>query len=167
MSRDEVKEIRQAGILHDIGKIGIPDDILRKAGRLTEGEFEVMKTHSVIGQKILEPLQVEAMKRIAQMVRHHHEMFNGRGYPDQLRGEQIPLGARILAVADSFETMVYERYKPARTREDAIVELRRCSGAQFDPSLVEAFLESLKIYGDPRPRTPLEGQDMPLEEIVG
>ncbi len=167
MPSDEVEEIRRAGILHDIGKIGIPDTILYKPARLTVEEFEIMKTHSVKGQKILEPLQVEAMQRICHMVRQHHEMFDGRGYPDKLQGERILLGARILAVADCFDTMVSERsYKTARSYEEAFVELRRCSGTQFDPRIVEAFLESLRIYGDPRRRPPLEEEDMPIEEMA-
>jgi hypothetical protein len=121
----------------------------------------------VKGQKILEPLQVEAMQRICHMVRHHHEMFDGRGYPDKLQGDQILLGARILAVADCFDTMVSDRaYKPARSYEEAFAELRRCSGTQFDPRLVEAFLESLRIYGDPRRRPPSEEDDIPIE-IMG
>jgi diguanylate cyclase (GGDEF)-like protein/putative nucleotidyltransferase with HDIG domain len=168
MSGDEVEEIRQAGILHDIGKIGIPDTILYKPGRLTAEEFEIMKTHSVKGQKILEPLQVGAMQRICHMVRNHHEMFDGRGYPDKLEGEQIPLGARILAVADCFDTMVSKRaYKTVRSYEEAFAELRRYSGTQFDPKIVEAFLESLRTYGDPRTRPPLEEEDMPIGEMVG
>jgi HD-GYP domain-containing protein (c-di-GMP phosphodiesterase class II) len=167
MPDDEVEEIRRAGILHDIGKIGIPDTILYKPARLTAEEFEIMKTHSVKGQKILEPLQVEAMQRICHMVRQHHEMFDGRGYPDKLQGERILLGARILAVADCFDTMVSERsYKTARSYEEAFVELRRCSGTQFDPMIVQAFLESLRIYGDPRRRPPLEEEDIPIEEMA-
>jgi HD-GYP domain-containing protein (c-di-GMP phosphodiesterase class II) len=167
MPGDEVKEIRRAGILHDIGKIGIPHLILYKPAHLTAEEYEIMKTHSVKGQMILEPLQADAMQRICHMVRHHHEMFDGRGYPDKLQGDQILLGARILAVADCFDTMVSDRaYRTARSYEEALVELRRCSGTQFDPKLVEAFLESLRIYGDPRRRPPLEEDDMPIE-IVG
>ncbi len=164
----EIKEIRRAGILHDIGKIGIPDIILYKPARLTAEEFAIMKTHSVKGEKILEPLRVEAMQRICHMVRQHHEMFDGRGYPDKLQGDQILLGARILAVADCFDTMVSERaYKPARSYEEALVELRRCSATQFDPTLVEAFLESLRIYGDPRRCPSLEEEDIPIEIMVG
>jgi len=169
MPGDEVEEIRRAGLLHDIGKIGIPDIILYKPARLTADEFEIMKTHSVKGHKILEPLN-GAMQRICHMVRHHHEMFDGQGYPDRLQGEQILLGARILTLADCFDTMVSERaYKTARSYEEALVELRRCSGTQFDPILVEAFLESVRIHGDPRTRPPLEEEkeDMPVEVMVG
>jgi diguanylate cyclase (GGDEF)-like protein/putative nucleotidyltransferase with HDIG domain len=168
MPDDEVRQIRRAAMLHDIGKIGIPDSILYKPAHLTVDEFEIMKTHSVKGQRILEPLHVEAMQHVPVMVRHHHEMFDGRGYPDGLQGEQILLGARILAVADCFDTMVSERsYKTARTYEEALIELRRCSGTQFDPKLVEAFLESLRVYGDPRRSPLLEEEDMPIQEMVG
>jgi HD-GYP domain-containing protein (c-di-GMP phosphodiesterase class II) len=90
------------------------------------------------------------------MVRHHHEMVDGRGYPDRLKGEDIPLGARIIAVADSFDSMVSERaYMSGRTMEEAVQELRRCSGTQFDARVVEAFVRSLEISGDPRPRASL------------
>jgi diguanylate cyclase (GGDEF)-like protein/putative nucleotidyltransferase with HDIG domain len=168
LSEQEIEEIRRAGILHDIGKIGIPDIILKKPGRLTPEEYTIMKTHSVKGQRILEPLKVEAFQRICLMVRHHHEMFEGRGYPDQLKSENIPLGARILTVADCFDTMVSERaYKKALTHEEGIAELHRCSGTQFDPKLVKAFLASLEIYGDPRlyPSQDKE-EDVRVEEIV-
>jgi HD-GYP domain-containing protein (c-di-GMP phosphodiesterase class II) len=168
MPSDEVEEIRQAGMLHDIGKIGIPDFILYKPALLTAEEFEIMKTHSVRGQKILEPLQVKAMQRICHMVRQHHEMFDGRGYPDKLQGDQILLGARILTVADCFDAMVSERaYKTARSYEQALFELRCCSGTQFDPKIVESFLESLRIYGDARTRPALKDADVPIEEMVG
>ncbi len=145
-----IEEVRRAGILHDIGKIGIPDAILYKPARLTPEEFEVMKSHTVKGQQILEPLRVDAIQRIGLMVRHHHEMFDGGGYPDRLKGRDIPLGARILTVADCFDTMVSQRaYKQARTLDEAIAELLRCNGMQFDPDLVRAFLQSIEICGDP------------------
>ena len=147
----EIEEIRQAGSLHDIGMIGIPHNILYKPDRLTPEEVEIIKTHSVKGQKILEPLQLEAMQRIRHMVRHHHESFDGQGYPDKLKGEQIPLGARIIAVAEAFDAMVSDRvYSKARTVEEALAELRRCSGTQFDPRVVTAFLDWLEIHGGPR-----------------
>ena len=160
LSDEEIAEIRRAGILHDIGKIGVPDHILYKPAALTSEEFAIMKSHSVKGQEILEPLKVPAIQRIGLMVRHHHEMFNGRGYPDQLKGEEIPLGARILTVADCFDTMVSERaYKKARTLDEAIAELLRCSGAHFDPALVDAFLKSFETHGDPRGNTSWDGED--------
>lgn len=149
----EVEEIRLAGILHDIGKIGVPETILNKPSRLSPEEYELVKSHAVLGERILEPLKVKAIERIRSMVRHHHEMFDGRGYPDQLKGEAIPLGARIIKVADCFDTIVSERtYKKAKSVEDAIVELRGQSGSEFDPSLVHALVQSLDVIGDPRHR---------------
>jgi diguanylate cyclase (GGDEF)-like protein len=152
-----IEEIRLGGILHDIGKIGVPEAILNKPTRLTPEEYEVVKIHSARGADILEPLKVKAIERIRGMVRHHHEMVDGKGYPDRLRGENIPLGARIIAVADSFDSMVSERaYMSGRSMEEAVEELRRCSGTQFDASVVEAFIRSLEISGDPRPRASLD-----------
>ncbi len=146
-----IEEIRLGGILHDIGKIGVPEAILNKPSRLTAEEYEVVKIHSSRGADILEPLKVKAIERIRGMVRHHHEMVNGMGYPDKLKGESIPLGARILAVADSFDTMVSERaYTRGRTMDEAIEELHRCSGTQFDGGVVDAFVRSLEVLGDPR-----------------
>jgi diguanylate cyclase (GGDEF)-like protein len=143
MSDEEIEEVRLAGVLHDIGKVGIPPDILSKPARLSPEEYEIIKSHSVLGEKILACLRLGSIKRVARMVRHHHETFDGSGYPDRLKGEQIPLGARILAVADSFDTLVSERsYKSKRTYGDAVVELYRCSGKQFDPRLVESLLQA-------------------------
>ena len=100
----------------------------------------------MLGAKILEPLKVKAIERIRGMVRHHHEMVDGTGYPDGLKGERIPLGARIITVADCFDTMISDRaYKPGRTVEEAMEELHRCRGTQFDPDIVEAFVRSLEI----------------------
>ena len=108
-----------------------------------------MKAHTILGSKILEPLKVKAIDQIRGMVRNHHEMFDGSGYPDGLRGEGIPLGARIVAVADGFDTMVSERaYKPGRSFDQAIAELRRCSGTQFDPQVVEALAISIEHVGE-------------------
>jgi putative nucleotidyltransferase with HDIG domain len=157
LSDSEVEEVRLAGILHDIGKIGVPESVLHKPGLLTPEEYEVMKTHAVLGEKILEPLKVKAIAHIRGMVRHHHEHFDGRGYPDRLQGEQIPIGARLLTVADCFDTMVSDRsYKKGRTFDEAVDELRRCGGTQFDPSLVQAFVQSLEALGDPRKREAFE-----------
>jgi HD-GYP domain-containing protein (c-di-GMP phosphodiesterase class II) len=116
-----------------------------------------MNSHASLGAKILEPLRVKAIGRIRGMVRNHHEMFDGTGYPDQLKGEKIPLGARIITVADCFDTMVSDRaYKPGRTREEAIEELYRCRGTQFDPNVVEALVHSLETSGDPCRRTTMD-----------
>jgi len=116
----------------------------------------------------LEPLKVAAAQRIGLMVRHHHERFDGGGYPDHLKGHAIPLGARILTLADSFDTMISDRgYKKARTLEEAIAELLRCRDAHFDAELVEAFLKSLETYGDPRVRATMHNEEeFALEEVA-
>jgi len=148
LSQEEVDEIHPGGLLHDIGKLQVPLHILDKPESLTAAEFETMKSHAAKGAKILEPLGVKAVERI---VRHHHERYDGTGYPDGLAGDEIPLGARIVAVADSFEDMVSDlAYKKRRTFGDAIAEFRRCSGSQFDPDVVAVFLEWVNIHGDPR-----------------
>jgi diguanylate cyclase (GGDEF)-like protein/putative nucleotidyltransferase with HDIG domain len=143
LKQEEVEEIRLAGLLHDIGKVGIPEPILNKSGPLDADEWETMKTHTVLGAKILEPLQT--MGRIGDMVRHHHEFYDGTGYPNRLRGDGIPYGARVIAVADAFDTITSERtYKKARTREDALAELERCASNQFDPEIVRVFVEIMR-----------------------
>ena len=122
---------RLAGIVHDIGKIHVPDALLYKPGLLTAEEYEIVKSHAAWGAKIVEPLKVIAIERI---VRHHHERYDGQGYPDKLKGEEIPPGARIIAVANAFHAMVSALpYRKARSAEEALAELRRCRGTQFDP----------------------------------
>jgi HD-GYP domain-containing protein (c-di-GMP phosphodiesterase class II) len=145
LSEAEIEDIRLAGLVHDVGKIKVPDVVLLKPTLLTAEEYEIVKTHAAWGAKILEPLKVTAIERI---VRHHHESFDGQGYPDCLRGEQIPLGARIMTVADAFHAMVKARaYRKARTPEEALAELLRCRGTQFDPLVVDAFLRSIQSLG--------------------
>jgi len=134
----EVREIRLAGLVHDIGKIHVPEYVLKKPTLLTAQEFEIVKSHAAWGAKMVELSQVKGIERI---VLHHHERYDGKGYPAGLAGDQIPLGARMVAVAESFHNMVSDlRYKSARTLEDALVELRRCSGTQFDPQVVSTFV---------------------------
>ncbi|MGA8221014.1 MAG: diguanylate cyclase [Candidatus Acidiferrales bacterium] len=148
MTVPEIEEIRLAALLHDIGKVGIPETILNKSGPLDASEWETMKTHTDLGAKILEPL--EAMNHIRLMVRHHHEFYDGTGYPERLEGEQIPHGARVIAIADAYDTITSERtYKKARTPEDAFGELERCAANQFDPELVRIFIETMRRA--PRP----------------
>jgi diguanylate cyclase (GGDEF)-like protein/putative nucleotidyltransferase with HDIG domain len=140
---DEVEEIRLAAMLHDIGKVGIPEVILNKAGSLDAREWETMTTHTELGAKILQPLH--GMSRIQEMIRHHHEFFDGTGYPDQLEGESIPYGARVIAIADSYDTITSERtYKKPRTPDDALREIERCAGSQFDPEIVRVFIETMR-----------------------
>ena len=138
VSREEAEEIRRAGVLHDIGKIAIPDSILSKAGTLTEDEWAFVVTHTLVGERIVGA--APALGGVAKLVRSSHEAWDGSGYPDGLVGAESPLGARIVAVCDAFEAMISERpYRPARTVEEALAELRRCAGSQFDPSVVANF----------------------------
>jgi putative nucleotidyltransferase with HDIG domain len=142
LSAVEVQLIVQAAELHDIGKVAIPDTILRKLGRLTTEERTVMQQHSIIGARML--AVIPALAEVSELVRHHHERWDGGGYPDGLVGEGIPLGARILAVADSYEAMTADRsYRARKGAADAMIELQRCSGTQFDPHVVDAFLRVL------------------------
>jgi putative nucleotidyltransferase with HDIG domain len=148
MSDGEVEEIRLAGVLHDIGKVGIPEVILNKNGPLNPEEWESMKSHVYFGGKILEPLQ--ALSRIQRMVLHHHEFFDGSGYPGGLVGAQIPLGARILAVADAYDTITSDRtYKKARTPAEALAELERCANAQFDSEIITIFVRAMRQLPHP------------------
>jgi diguanylate cyclase (GGDEF)-like protein/putative nucleotidyltransferase with HDIG domain len=144
LSLAEVEETRLAGLVHDIGKIHVSESVCNKPDQLTTQEFEVMSRHSAWGAKMLEPLNV---KTIESIVRHHHERFDGKGYPDRLAADKIPLGSRIVAVAESFHSMLSDLpYKNASSFEDALAELRRCSGMQFDPKIVMAFLDWIQSY---------------------
>ena len=143
-SESEVHVIGMAAPLHDIGKIGIPDGILLAPRRLTESELVVMRTHPDIGYEMLHGSTSESMKMSADIARYHHERFDGSGYPLGLRGEDIPLSARIVAVADVWDALLATRpYKRPWTEDAAIDLLRSGAGAQFDPALVDAFLANL------------------------
>lgn len=138
LPEDEVRTIGLAALFHDIGKIGIHDSVLNKADRLTPLEYAYVKEHSMRGALILTHGGV--LRHLAPLVRTHHEQWDGSGYPFGLRGEAIPIGARIIAIADAFEAMTANRvYQAARTPLQAIEELRRCAGTHFDPLLVEQF----------------------------
>jgi putative nucleotidyltransferase with HDIG domain len=140
---EEVENIRYAAILHDIGKIGISDRILRKPGPLTSAEYRVIQQHSRIGAEILE--EVEALKDISEVLYHHHERYDGAGYPDGLAAEKIPVGARIIGVIDAYDAMTSQRpYRLALGHEKAVEELRRGAHSQFDPRVVEAFVRAVE-----------------------
>ena len=148
MSDTEVEEIRLGGVLHDIGKVAIPENILNKSGPLNPEEWEIMKSHVTYGAKILEPL--EPLVRVREMVQHHHEYFDGSGYPHALSGENIPLGARIVAVADAYDTITSDRtYKKGRSSKEALLELERCANAQFDGKIVELFVRTMRTLPNP------------------
>jgi putative nucleotidyltransferase with HDIG domain len=137
----EMKWLRIASVLHDIGKIGIEDQILRKPERLNPEEFSVIKRHSEIGAEIIQ--HIRQLKEIIPGVKYHHEQFDGRGYPEGLIGNAIPVIAKIVAVADTYDAMTTDRpYRKALGKEIAIEELRRCSGTQFDRDVVEAFIQA-------------------------
>jgi putative nucleotidyltransferase with HDIG domain len=142
LDEETLRTLNDAGILHDIGKIGIKDEILLKPGALTPDEEKIMQQHPVIGEAIVKP--VRSLQKVVALVRHHHERFNGSGYPAGLQGDAIPLGARILSVADTYDSMVTDRpYRKRLTVEDAKAELKRCTGIQCDPVVVDAFLRVL------------------------
>ena len=142
LPEDEVKTLQIGGLFHDIGKIGVPDSILQKEAKLTDDEYSQIKNHPSIGAHILG--EAEAFKDIIPIVKHHHERFDGRGYPSRLSGEEIPLLARITAVADTFDAMTSKRsYRNALDIQYVKEEIERCKGTQFDPKIAEVFFEIL------------------------
>ena len=143
LPRDERENLRIAAFLHDVGKVGVPTDLLLRADVLSEAERRVVEQHPAIGAELIRPLGMDAT--IPSAVRHHHEWWNGTGYPDGLRAEQIPLAARVISVADAFDAMNSDRpYRRALPREVAISELRRFAGIQFDPDLAKEFVSILE-----------------------
>ena len=142
LEEGKIKNLQLACLLHDIGKIGTYDHLLDKAGKLTDEEFDIVKKHPAQGAAILK--EIKQLKDIIPLIKHHHERIDGKGYPDGIKGEEIPFCARILHVADSFDSMTADRpYRPSPGREYAISELKRCSSTRFDPLVVEAFLRVL------------------------
>jgi putative nucleotidyltransferase with HDIG domain len=138
-SAQEIQAIYWGGLLHDIGKIGIPDAILRKSGQLDESEWEIIRKHTILGAQLVSP--IKKLADVAPIIECSHERYNGSGYPHGLKGEEIPLGARIIGVVDSYSAMRDERsYKKPVSHEEAIAELRRNSGILFDPQVVQVFL---------------------------
>ncbi|MDD8025709.1 MAG: ATP-binding protein [Acidobacteriota bacterium] len=139
----EMNDLEMAAVLHDVGKIAIPERILHKKSALTDEEYAIIRQHPVIGENILKPA-VE-LQQIARIVRFHHERYDGRGYPDGLKGQAIPIGARIMAVADSYDAITSSRpYRDSESHNYALKEVIKCSGLQFDPEVVEHFIEALK-----------------------
>jgi len=142
----ELRAVRMGALLHDVGKIAIPDAILNKPGPLTDDEFLVMKSHTTIGADIIRG--IPGMEEVVALVRSSHERWDGRGYPDGLSGNDVPRGAYVIAVCDAFHAMVEDRvYRKAMSYEGAIEELRRCSGTQFMPAAVEALIRVIERGG--------------------
>lgn len=142
LEEDDLQNLYYGTLLHDVGKIGIPDNILRNEGRLNEEEFEVIKTHPVKGVEMLK--NFTAIPNISDCAHYHHERFDGNGYPEGLKGEQIPLFARIASVADSFDVMSLDRkYKKSLKHDEIVAEFRNNSGTQFDPALVPVIIDML------------------------
>ena len=142
LPQETLESIRLGGLLHDVGKIGVPDSILRKPGRLTDEEFSVMRQHPSLGALIVGAMP--GLEHLVDSVRHHHERWDGKGYPDGLARDAIPLVARIMAVADAYSAMTTSRpYRKGMTRKEAIAEVERCAGTQFDPETAAAFLKAL------------------------
>ena len=142
LSEEDLRTLRIGGLFHDIGKIGIPDSILLKESKLTDDEYSQIKNHPTIGAHILQNATI--FQDILPIVKHHHERYDGNGYPSRLKGEEIPYFARIAAVADTFDAMTSKRtYRNAIPLEEVKEEIKRCEGTQFDPSIAETFLEIL------------------------
>lgn len=162
MREQEIRDIRYGGILHDIGKIGVDEAILRKPGALTTAEFEQVREHPAIGARIIQPLRFA--NAVGPMILSHHEFWNGQGYPQQLAGENIPLGARIIAVVDAFDAMTTDRvYRKAFSPDEALRRLYKGAGIQWDPAIIAEFallIERGEI-------TPLLADEPPLERMYG
>lgn len=140
LSFQEIENLRLAGLFHDIGKIGIPDSILLKQGKLTDEEYETMKLHPIMGANIF--ALSEVFKKLSPIIIAHHERVDGKGYPNKLSGDDIPYLAKILAICDSFDAMISKRsYKEAKNISFAINQIKECSGTQFDPKLAESFVK--------------------------
>ena len=138
----ELDNVVMAALMHDIGKVGVPDHVLLKPGRLTEDEMAQIRKHPELGWMALK--NIDEFKSVSMIVLHHHERMDGQGYPGHLRGDAIPLGSRIVAVADSYDALTTDRpYRPARSRQQAIDEMLSCVESQFDPRVLAAFLDSL------------------------
>ncbi|MGQ9756266.1 MAG: HD-GYP domain-containing protein [Desulfotomaculales bacterium] len=161
MRDGEIKKLKLAAFLHDVGKIEIPTKVLNKPEPLTREEWEVIRRHPVVGAEIVG--QIKVLEEIAPLILHHHERYDGSGYPAGLAGEAIPLGARIIALADAYDAMTSHRpYRPAKTHETALHEVRQGAGRQFDPSLVKLFVRVCYAQGDAVCRPQMEVPDATL-----
>jgi HD-GYP domain-containing protein (c-di-GMP phosphodiesterase class II) len=146
------RTVEFGALLHDVGKIAVPKEIINKPGALDEREWAIIRTHTIEGQRLLDRVG-GIMREVGQVVRASHERWDGRGYPDALRGEEIPLEARIVSTCDAFNAMTTNRsYRPAMPVDDAVAELQRCAGAQFDPGVVDALLRAIGHDGVTAPR---------------
>ncbi|MDP2449498.1 MAG: HD domain-containing protein [Polaromonas sp.] len=145
MSNNEMNVLNIAALFHDIGKIGIPDHILLKPSQLDDAEWEIMKQHSEIGEKIMGATELEGSQQVALVIRHHHEHYNGLGYPDKLSGENIPVCSRIISIADSYDAMAVSRpYRRARMHLEIMTELHEETGSKHDPELMRGFCEVIE-----------------------
>jgi len=143
LGEEDIRRLRIGGLFHDVGKIGVPDNILQKNGKLSDDEYSEIKNHPTIGAHILSPASI--FQDIIPIVKHHHERYDGHGYPGMLKGEDIPYLARITAIADSFDAMVSRRvYRESLSTETAISEIENNKGTQFDPNIADAFLDILR-----------------------
>jgi diguanylate cyclase (GGDEF)-like protein len=168
LGHEQLDEIARAAELHDIGKIGVPDGILRKRGPLNSAEWTLMRNHTLIGERIL--ASAPAMAPVARLVRSTHERWDGAGYPDGLSGDEIPLGARVIAVCDAFVAMTQPRpWRETMGQADALNELRSCGGSQFDPELVDAFCDRVhpELYPVATPALQVDANEVRLRDVPG
>jgi two-component system, cell cycle response regulator len=168
LGHEQLDEIARASELHDIGKIGVPDGILRKRGPLNSAEWALMRNHTLIGERILS--SAPAMAPVARLVRSTHERWDGAGYPDGLSGDEIPLGARVIAVCDAFVAMTQLRpWRETMSQADALEELRSCGGSQFDPELVDAFCDRVyaDLYPAAMPALKVDSNEVRLRDVPG
>lgn len=163
LHEDQIEQIRSAAVIHDIGKVGIPDSILKKPEKLSSHEWEKMKEHPDIGADLLKDIEIYA--DVVDIVRHEHEWWDGNGYPKGLRGEEIPIGARIVAIADSYHALTTDRpYRPAFSHEDALKIINRERGTHFDPQVVDAFFQVIEDFKRNQEEKKQEKMEHPSQE---